>query len=83
MALAGIDLGLAHPASQRLGTEAKPSSDALARDGEVRILIEMVKDQPHSTLLGVLRDSLWHGVYLPSRLERKRHQTGDGSGSTN
>jgi len=43
----------------------------------------MVQDPPHSTLLGLLGNPLWQGLYLPSRLERKRHQTEDGSDIVN
>jgi hypothetical protein len=42
-------------------------------------LIKMVKNQPHRTLLRLLGNPLRHDQHCPSRLERKRHQTGDGS----
>src|SRR5665811_107362 len=75
LALTAIDLHLAHPPSQRLGTEPQPASDRLARNSQVRILINMVKHQAHGTLLGVLRDSLWHGLYPVSYTHLRAHET--------
>ena len=39
----------------------------------------MIKNKPHRTLLHLHENPLQYHQHLPSRLERKRHQTGDGS----
>src|SRR5690606_5457746 len=49
---------------------------------QIRVLIEVIKHEPDRPLLRLLRNPLRHNDHLPSRLERKRHQTGDGSPST-
>jgi hypothetical protein len=77
--LPGIDLGLTRPPAQRLCPEAEPRRDGLARNRHVRVLIKMVQHQPRRTLLRLLRNPLRHDQYCPSRLKKKRHQTGDGS----
>ncbi len=74
-----IDLRLAHPPTQRRSPKSKHCRHALAGGRYVWIFIKMVKHEPHHALPRLFRDPHWHDHYFRSKLERKRHQTGEGS----
>jgi hypothetical protein len=76
-ALPRVDLGLQHPPSQRLRTDADFRADRLAGGIHRPVLINVIEHHLHRTLTLLHRVMLRHGLHPSHR--RKRHQTRNGS----